>query len=98
MVVLVTYDIMITEGKNGPKRLRRVAKVCQDYGQRVQASVFECSVDPAQYVELKRRLEKEIDSKRDNIRFYLLGKNWQRRVEVLGKVDSYDPDKDVIII
>ncbi|MFD2829990.1 CRISPR-associated endonuclease Cas2 [Corticicoccus populi] len=97
MLVLVTYDVN-TESSNGKKRLRHVAKKCVDYGQRVQNSVFECSVMPDQYVKLKNDLKNIIDLERDSLRFYLLGKNWENRVETLGKDESYNPDKDVFIL
>ena len=97
MMILVTYDVN-TETKQGRKRLRHVAKLCVDYGQRVQNSVFECSVTPAEFVELKGKLGSIIDIEIDSIRFYLLGKNWQKRVETIGNDTSYDPDKDVLIL
>ncbi|MDO4595009.1 MAG: CRISPR-associated endonuclease Cas2 [Tissierellia bacterium] len=96
MLVLITYDVN-TIDKNGKKRLNHVAKICVRYGQRVQNSVFECSLDPSQYVEIKERLKNIIDLEKDNLRFYNLGKNWQNRVETLGKDDSYDPDKGSLI-
>lgn len=96
MMMLVTYDVNTQDAK-GKSRLRRVAKVCVDYGQRVQNSVFECSVDPAQYVELKRSLSEIIDFEKDSLRFYRLGKNWQNRVELIGKNETYDPDKDFLV-
>ena len=80
MLVLVTYDVS-TESGAGRRRLRRVAKVCQNYGQRVQKSVFECVVDPAQWVKLRRDLMTEADGVEDSLRFYFLGSNWERRVE-----------------
>lgn len=91
MMVLVTYDVN-TESSAGRKRLRHVAKLCVDYGQRVQNSVFECSVTPAEFVEIKAKLLDLIDVNSDSIRFYLLGKNWQNRVETIGRDTSYDPD------
>lgn len=97
MMVLVTYDVN-TETKHGQKRLRHVAKTCVDYGQRVQNSVFECSVAPAEYVELKNKLSNIIDYNKDSLRFYLLGKNWQKRVEMIGYNESYDPDRDVLLL
>lgn len=97
MMVLITYDVN-TSDSAGRKRLRQVAKICINYGQRVQNSVFECSLDPAQYVEIKHFLNGVIDSQKDSLRFYLLGKNWQRRVEMLGKNETYDPDKSVLIL
>lgn len=96
MMVLVTYDVNTTTPE-GRKRLRHVAKKCVDYGQRVQNSVFECSLEPFQYVNLKKELRDIIDSDLDSLRFYLLGKNWTRRVETLGKDDSYNPDTDLLI-
>jgi CRISPR-associated protein Cas2 len=95
MLVLVTYDVS-TEDKVGQARLRRVAKVCENYGQRVQNSVFECLVDPAQWTELRKRLVELADEKTDSLRFYFLGKNWQRRVEHVGAKVSYDPQGPLI--
>ncbi|HEK9984711.1 TPA: CRISPR-associated endonuclease Cas2 [Streptococcus equi subsp. zooepidemicus] len=97
MMVLVTYDVN-TETAAGRKRLRQVAKLCVDYGQRVQHSVFECSVTPAEFVEIKHKLTTIIDMEVDSIRFYLLGKHWQNRVEMLGRSDSYDPDIGVLLL
>jgi CRISPR-associated protein Cas2 len=97
MLVLITYDVN-TETAEGKKRLYKVAKVCVDYGQRVQYSVFECVVNPAQYVQLKNTLSKIIDEGRDSIRFYLLGKNWTRRIEHIGKQEAYHPTDDLFIV
>ncbi len=97
MMVLITYDVN-TKSQSGIKRLRKVAKQCVNYGQRVQNSVFECSLTPAQLVNLKNKLLEIIDQDHDSVRFYNLGKNWQNRVETIGKDDSYDPDKDLLII
>lgn len=97
MMVLITYDVS-TEDLEGPKRLRKVAKVCVNYGQRVQNSVFECSVTPAMFVDIKNKLSEIIDHNKDSLRFYLLGKNWQNRVEMIGRNNTYDPDKDTLII
>ena len=83
MLVLVSYDVS-TKTPAGKRRLHRVAKICLDFGQRVQNSVFECNVDPAQWVELKQRLEDAYDPETDSLRFYHLGSNWQRRVEHVG--------------
>lgn len=91
MYVLVTYDVA-TSDEGGARRLRRVAKLCVEYGQRVQLSVFECLLDPGQYELLKHRLESVIDANRDSLRFYNLGKNWKHRVETLGCNDTYDPE------
>ncbi len=83
MFVLVTYDVAVSE-EGGAKRLRRVARACKDWGQRVQFSVFECIVDPAQWAALRQRLVDEIDKEKDSMRFYFLGSNWERRVEHVG--------------
>lgn len=83
MLILVTYDVSL-DTKDGPKRLRRVAKVCTDYGVRVQNSVFECVVDQAQYVLLKGRISKEINEKKDSVRFYRLGNHYTEKIETLG--------------
>jgi len=91
MLVLVTYDVM-TETEEGRRRLRRVAKVCENYGQRVQKSVFECLVDPAQWAVLRQRLLDEIEETEDSLRFYFLGKNWKPRVEHAGAGRPYDPE------
>ena len=95
MLVLITYDVA-TETPGGQRRLRRVAKVCQNYGQRVQKSVFECLVDPTQWAVLRDRLVKEIDPDEDSLRFYFLGKNWKPRVEHVGAGDTYDPEGPLI--
>ena len=96
MMVLVTYDVN-TESPAGRRRLRRVAKACENIGQRVQLSVFECLVDPAQWAALRQRLIDEIDEKQDSLRFYFLGKNWKLRVEHIGAKSSYDPEGPLII-
>ena len=89
MLVVVSYDVAM-EDKSGARRLRRVAKACRDYGQRVQYSVFECIVDPAQWAKLRNRLIKEIDEKQDSLRFYFLGSNWERRIEHIGAKEALD--------
>ena len=96
MMVLITYDVS-TIDKAGQKRLRKVAKKCVDYGQRVQNSVFECLVDPAQFVRLKSDLEKIIDTNQDSLRYYLLGSNWKRRVEHVGAKATYDPEGTLVL-
>lgn len=96
MLVLVTYDVR-TDTPGGVKRLRRVAKICENFGQRVQCSVFECLVDPAQWADLRHKLLKETDPKEDSLRCYFLGKNWQKRVEHVGAKESYDPQGPLII-
>ncbi|MGF7186246.1 CRISPR-associated protein Cas2 [Desulfitispora alkaliphila] len=91
MMVLVTYDVN-TEDFEGQKRLRKIAKQCENYGQRVQNSVFECLVDPTQFTELKLRLENIMDKEKDSLRYYFLGKNWKNRVEHVGSKEAYDPE------
>ena len=96
MMVVVSYDVS-TSDSEGQARLRRVAKTCRDYGQRVQFSVFECSVDPAQWALLRNKLIKQIDPDKDSLRFYLLGANWRRRVEHVGAKKSIDPDEPLVV-
>ena len=96
MYILVAYDVA-TSTPNGARRLRRVAKVCLDYGQRVQNSVFECKLDPAHYVEFKGRLIEEIDPSTDSIRIYNLGNNWQKRVEHFGKNGDYNVEGTLLV-
>ena len=96
MLVLVTYDVNTTSD-GGAKRLRRVAKACKDYGQRVQYSVFEIEVDPAQWTLLKARLESIIDLKTDSLRCYNLGANWTRRVEHIGAKPAQDLNGPLIL-
>lgn len=95
MMVLITYDVS-TESEGGKRRLRRVARACQDFGQRVQFSVFECEVEPAQWVKLRARLMKEIDAKTDSLRFYQLGANWKPRVEHIGAKPALDLDGPLV--
>lgn len=96
MFVVVSYDVASDE-RSGQRRLRRVAKACQNFGQRVQYSVFECIVDPAQWALLKERLISEIDPKKDSLRFYYLGSNWHRRVEHIGAKKPIEQDGPLII-
>ncbi|HCT36308.1 MAG TPA: CRISPR-associated endonuclease Cas2 [Firmicutes bacterium] len=91
MMVLITFDVD-TKGAAGEKRLRNVAKACSDMGQRVQHSVFECLVDPAQFRDLKEKLGSVIDVNKDSLRFYFLGSNWKNRVECIGVNEAYDPE------
>lgn len=95
-MILVTYDVN-TETGDGRKRLRRVAKVCENNGQRVQNSVFECLVDPARWTDMRQHLVKEIDPETDSLRFYFLGSNWKRRVEHLGAKPTYDPEGPLVV-
>ena len=89
MMVLVTYDVR-TSDEGGAKRLRRIAKACRDFGQRVQFSVFEIEVEPAQWTKLKARLEGEMDTNVDSLRYYYLGAEWSRRVEHVGAKPATD--------
>ncbi|NLZ17385.1 MAG: CRISPR-associated endonuclease Cas2 [Desulfobulbaceae bacterium] len=91
MMVLISYDVR-TSDPGGAKRLRRVARVCQNHGQRVQFSVFECLVDPAQWVSLRAQLLSEIDEEVDSLRFYFLGANWRKRVEHVGAKPAIDQE------
>ncbi|MDD3013289.1 MAG: CRISPR-associated endonuclease Cas2 [Candidatus Gastranaerophilales bacterium] len=96
MLVLITYDVN-TETPTGKRRLRQVARLCVNWGQRVQNSVFECLVDPAQFAELKNKLENLVDPKTDSLRYYYLGKNWEHRVEHFGAKEGYDPEGILIV-
>ena len=95
MMVLITYDVS-TQTDGGKRRLRRVARACRDFGQRVQYSVFECEVDPAQWVKLRDRLTKEIDASVDSLRFYFLGANSQSRIEHVGAKPTLDLDGPLV--
>lgn len=96
MFVIVSYDVA-TSDDGGQRRLRRVARACQDYGQRVQFSIFECIVDPAQWAKLKSRLISEINPEKDSLRFYYLGSNWERRVEHVGAKAPLDQEGPLIV-
>lgn len=89
MMILVTYDVSF-KSERGPKRLRRIAKLCQMFGQRVQYSVFEIEVDMAQWTRLKNDLIKVMDEDEDSLRIYYLGNNWKRRVEHIGAKKTLD--------
>ena len=95
MLVLITYDVSTTSSE-GKKRLRKVAKVCQNYGQRVQNSVFECIIDATQFTKLKIELTKLIDVKEDSLRFYSLGNNYNNKVEHIGTKESIDLEGPLI--
>ena len=96
MMLLVTYDVDITSEK-GASRLRKVAKICERYGVRVQNSVFEMIVDPAQVTVLKGDILKAMDTGNDSVRFYYLGKNWERKVEKLGIDKGFDQEGTMIL-
>lgn len=97
MMVLVSYDVS-TINKEGRSRLRRISKACVNRGQRVQHSVFECDVDPAQWTQLKNLLIEIIDPENDSLRFYFLGSNWQRRIEHIGAKPSLDLKSDMLYV
>lgn len=96
MMVLITYDVN-TGTAEGQKRLRQVARQCENYGQRVQNSVFECLIDGAQLKVLKNRLLSIIDLERDSLRFYYLGNNWREQVEHIGAKPSIDLEGPLVI-
>lgn len=95
MLVIVSYDVS-TWDEGGRLRLRRVARLCEDRGQRVQNSVFECKLDAAQWVAFRASLIAAVDREYDSLRFYFLGNEWKRRVEHVGAKPSYDPDGPLI--
>ena len=96
MLVLVSYDVS-TRDEAGCRRLRRVSKLCENRGQRVQNSVFECLVDAGQWVAMRAALLAAIDPAEDSLRFYFLGNEWRRRVEHVGTKPSYDPQGPLIL-
>ncbi len=97
MLVLITYDVSVTTSE-GRRRLRNIAKTCQDFGVRVQNSVFECEVEPAQFTRLKQQLLDIYDPEEDSLRFYFLGKKGHRRVEHVGTKPAFDVMRDPLII
>ena len=96
MLILVTYDVNV-ETPEGRRRLRRVAKLCVNHGQRVQNSVFEILIDNAMWIKLRDRLQREIDPEKDSLRYYNLGNHWHTRVEHYGTKPSYDPEGPLIV-
>lgn len=96
MLVVVSYDVN-TQDKAGRTRLRRTAKLCESYGQRVQFSVFECIVDPAQWTRLKNKLLEIMEPEKDSLRFYYLGSNWERRVEHAGAKEPLDQEGPLVV-
>lgn len=96
MMVLISYDVS-TSDINGKKRLRKVAKECQNHAQRVQNSVFEADLDYSTFLKLKDRLVNIIDQRSDSLRFYYLGNNWIKRVEHIGSKETYNPEGVIII-
>ena len=95
MLVLVSYDVN-TEDAAGRRRLRRIARHCGNWGQRVQFSVFECVVDPAQWKRLRAALLNEMNQEKDSLRFYVLGSAWRGKIEHLGAKPGYDPEGPLI--
>lgn len=96
MMTLVSYDVSTVDSA-GKKRLRKVAKECVNYGQRVQNSVFEVDVDYGTFLKLKDRLIKIIDEDQDSLRFYYLGNDWKKKAEHIGAKETYDPEGDLIL-
>ena len=95
-MTLVSYDVSTTDSK-GRTRLRKIAKECQNYGQRVQNSVFELDVDYSTFLKVKDKLLEIIDEDKDSLRIYYLGNNWQRRIEHFGIKETYNPEGILII-
>ncbi len=95
-MVLVTYDVS-TESEGGKRRLRKIAKECVNYGQRVQNSVFECLVDPTQFALLRGKIERIANPEVDSLRYYFLGSNWSNKVEHFGAKSCYDPEGPLVI-
>lgn len=96
MLVLITYDVNTTDAA-GRKRLRRIAKECVNYGQRVQCSVFECMLDPVQYRTLEAKLLTIMDQEKDSLRFYELGANYEKKVRHFGVKTSYMPEEPLLL-
>jgi CRISPR-associated protein Cas2 len=96
MLVVVSYDVC-TEDRAGARRLRRIARVCKNFGQRVQFSVFECVVDPAQWTQMKQQLIDIMDEEKDSLRFYFMGANWKNRVEHVGAKAIVDIEGPLIV-
>lgn len=96
MLVLITYDVNVTDS-GGERRLRKVAKICESYGIRVQNSVFECNINASQHALLKSELLKTINVKNDSLRLYHLGNNYNKKVEHYGTKNTFDM-KEVIIL
>ena len=96
MMILITYDVN-TEKSEGQRRLRKVARLCEKYGQRVQNSVFECLLDASQYIFVKNELSHLIDYNEDSLRFYRLGNDYKNQIEVVGLSEDYSQD-DILIL
>lgn len=96
MMVIISYDVS-TSNPDGKKRLRKVAKECQNHAQRVQNSVFEADLDYSSFLKLKDRLINIIDTENDSLRFYYLGNKWEKRIEHIGNKSTYNPEGVIII-
>ena len=96
MMILITYDVN-TETAEGKKRLRKIAKECVSYGQRVQNSVFECVADAGKFLQIKNKLEKIIDKNSDSLRFYYLGNKYNTKIEHIGAKPGFDIEGTIII-
>ncbi len=96
MLMLISYDVS-TADSDGKRRLRRIAKACQNWGVRVQYSIFECNVNPAQWVKLKAQLESIFNPETDSLRYYNLGDNYTRRVEHLGAKPALDVEEPLLL-
>lgn len=97
MMMLIAYDVSL-EDRQGAKRLRRIAKICEDYGLRVQFSLFECDITQAQWLTLKAKLLDTYQAETDSLRFYRLGKNWQSKIEHHGAKKTFDLFNDPLIL
>lgn len=97
MMVLVSYDVN-TEDKQGKRRLRRIAKACESHGQRVQYSVFECTLEPSLWVTFREKLLELMDQEVDSLRFYFLGSKWEKKVEHHGSKAVPNLEKDTLIL
>lgn len=96
MMIVLTYDVDFTQ-QNGAKRLRKVAKLCEQYGVRVQNSVFEIMMDSSQLASFKSKLLEIIDKKKDSVRFYRLGNNWENKIDILGIEKGFQQDQPIIL-
>lgn len=98
MLIVVTYDVSTVEARVGARRLRRVAKVCESYGVRVQKSVFECQVGSAEWVQLRAKLLAEIKAEEDSLRFYFIEQDAKMRIEHHGVSPRLDLETDTLIV
>lgn len=96
MMVIISYDVNTCDAA-GRKRLRKIAKECQNHAQRVQNSVFEADLDYGKFLKLKSALIDIMDQEKDSLRFYYLGNHWEKRIEHIGTKETYDPEGVIII-